>query len=188
MATIFDGLETEIDINGSIYEVDMAFDNIMLLLEMLSDALIHDVDKIYYGLFALLGMELTLPIKEQSQVLETILKKFVHGEEEKDVPVDLEGNPMPIVKKEASYDLRHDASFIYTSFMQAYKIDLFEVRGKLDWRKFKQLLRDLPEDTKFKQVVDIRTRPYPKGKHAAEERSRLKELKRHYALPNGEVD
>ena len=182
MGNIFEGLETEIMIEGITYEVDVSFDNIMGLIELLANPKVSDAEKIYFGILIMLGTELEIEPDKQVKVFELLIKEFVHGENTQNVPVDLEGNQMPLLRQDVSYDLQQDASYIYTSFMQAYGIDLYEQRGKLDWRKFKQLLRDLPEDTKFKQIVDIRTRPYPKGKHAIEERSRLKELKRAYAL------
>jgi len=189
MGSIFDSLETEIIIDGVTYEVDMSFDNVLELIEVLENPKVDDVKKVYIGILILLGKELQLQIDEQMKVFEVLLKEFVQDENQQKIQFDLEGNQMPLPKQEISYDLRQDASYIYTSFVQAYGIDLYEQRGKLDWRKFKQLLRDLPDDTKFKQVIDIRTRPFPKGKHAVDERKRLKEMKRVYALSsdNGEL-
>lgn len=185
---IYEGLETEVEIEGVVYEVDMAFDNIVLLLDMMNDTSLSDGEKVYYGIYALLGTELDLSMDKQVKVFEGLVEQFVHSGEKSEVPVDLEGNAMPVAQKPASYDLKHDATYIYTSFRQAYQIDLEEERGKLDWRKFKMLLRDLPEGTKLRQVIDIRTRSYPKGKHASEERRKLKEAKRAFALPGVVVE
>lgn len=184
---VYEELETEVEIDGDVYEVDMAFDNIMLLLDMINDPVLSDGEKVYYGIYALLGTYLDLELDDQAKVFEGLIDNFIHSQE-KHVAVDLEGNIMPMEKQKPSYDLRHDESYIYTSFKQAYQMDLSEERGKLDWRKFKVLLRDLPENTKLKQIIDIRTRAYPKGKHASEERKKLKELKRAFALPGIEVE
>jgi len=181
-------LETEVNIEKQVYQVDLSFDNIMTLLEVLSDEFTTDSEKVAFGIYALLKVNLELSFKKQIKVFEGLMKNFVHDDESVEVQLDLLGNPMPVVKKDQQYDLRHDSGYIYTSFKQAYGIDLYEEQGKLDWRKFKMLLRDLPEETKFRQVIDIRQRPYPKGKGTEKERTKLKELKRHYALPSVAVE
>ena len=188
MFALNEKLETEIEISGDVYEVDMSFDNVMLFLEIMEDLTLTDAQKVYYGIFTLLGCELEIEMEEQIVVFQSLLEKFVNAGEKKEADVDLEGNEMPTASVPKSYDLKEDAQYIYTSFRQAYGINLFEEQGKLDWREFKILLRDLPDDTKLKQVIDIRVRPYPKGKGMGDERKRLKELKRHYALPGVEVE
>jgi len=181
-------LETEIKVKDEYYQINLSFNNIMQLLDLINDKSRSDDEKIYYGIYILLGCVLDLEIEEQVKLFETLIETFIHSDDEIDIPVDLEGNVMPSVERKKSYDLVHDASYIYTSFWQAYHIDLFDEQDKLDWRKFKALLRDLPDDTKFKQIIDIRTRPYPKGKGMGEERKRLKDLKRAFALPDSFVE
>jgi len=181
-------LETEAEIAGEIYQVNLSFDNIMKLLDLIKSPYMNDNEKVYIGNYLLLGTELELEINQQLTVFETLITTFIHTEEEQQTQVDLEGNIMPTTERQQTYDLTHDATYIYTSFIQAYNINLLEEQGKLDWREFKILLRDLPDDTKFKQIIDIRTRPYPKGKGMSEERKKLKELKRTFALPGTIVD
>jgi len=188
MFTLNEKLETEIEISGDVYEVDMSFDNVMLFLEIMEDPTLTDPQKVYYGIYTLLGCELEIEMDEQVKVFHSLLENFVNAGEKKEANVDLEGNVMPTAAKPPSYDLKQDAEYIYSSFRQAYGMNLFEEQGKLDWREFKILLRDLPDDTKLKQVIDIRVRPYPKGKGMGDERKRLKELKRHYALPGMEIE
>ena len=188
MFTLYEQLETEIEINGHVYEVDMSFDNIILFLEMMNDMSLSDVEKVYHGIYLLLGIELDTALEIQVKLFESLIQNLIHSDDKSKTPVDLEGNIMPLPKQQQNYCLKYDAEYIYTSFKQAYQIDLLEEQGKLDWRKFKLLLRDLPDDTKLKQVIDIRTKDYPKGKHSGEERRKLKELKRAFALPGTEID
>lgn len=159
MFKLHEKLETEAEIAGIVYEVNLAFANIMKLLDLIKNPYISDGEKVYAGIYLLLGTELELKIEQQLIVFETLITAFIHAEDEQDKQVDLEGNVMPVADKQQTYDLTHDASYIYTSFQQAYNINLLEEQEKLDWREFKILLRDLPDDTKFKQVIDIRTRP-----------------------------
>ena len=188
MFVLNEKLETTVEIQDTTYEVDMSFDNVMLFLEIMEDQTLTDSQKVYYGIYTLLGCELELEMEEQTKVFQSLLENFINSGEEKEANVDLEGNVIPVAPRQKSYDLKEDAPYIYSSFRQAYGMNLFEEQGKLDWREFKTLLRDLPSDTKLKQVIDIRMRPYPKGKGMGEERRRLKELKRHYALPGVEVE
>ena len=188
MFKVHEKLETEVEIDGAIYEVDLSFDNVMKLLDLIKSPHISDGEKVYAGIYLLLDTELELEMNQQLIVFEALIATFVHGEDKPETKVDLEGNVMPVTDKQQTYDLNHDATYIYTSFKQAYNINLFEEQGKLDWREFKALLRDLPDDTKFKQVIDIRTRAYPKGKGMSEERKKLKELKRTFALPGSMMD
>ena len=82
-----------------------------------------------------------------------------------------------------------DAEYIYAGFMQAYRIDLLDQLGKLHWWKFNALLKSLPQDTKFQEIVQIRLRPMPKAtKYNAEERQNLLKLKAEYRLEISEKE
>ncbi|MEG2451128.1 MAG: Gp15 family bacteriophage protein, partial [Clostridia bacterium] len=72
----------------------------------------------------------------------------------------------------------------YSSFVQAYNIDLIDMRNKLDWRKFYSLFLGLPESTKMREVMSIRARhiPFPTKNNQEEIRS-LNELKAYWFLP-----
>ena len=181
-------LETELDLDGTIYQVNMAFDNIMDLFEILDSPTLTDYEKICFGIKNLLGQDLELEPTEQAEVFHYLLDNFVNQGSKKEVAVDLEGNPMPIKRQAPTQDLQHDASYIYNSFRQAYQINLFQEQGRLDWREFLSLLRGLPEDTEYKKIIDIRTRPYQKGKGTSEANRKLREAKRAYALPGVEVE
>ena len=188
MFSLHKKLETQLDIDGEIYPINMSFNNILTFFDIMENTISSDYDKVVLGLHQLLGVHLNLNPDELYEVFKYISTNFINEGNGTEVAVDLEGNPMPIKKKDPVQDLRHDAVYIYASFRQAYNINLFEEHGKMDWREFKSLLSGLPEDTVMSKIIDIRRRPYPKGKHAAEERRKLKEAKRAYALPGVEVE
>ena len=82
-----------------------------------------------------------------------------------------------------SMDFVQDGQLIYAAFMQAYGMDLNDQRGKLHWWKFTALLRGLPSNTRFMEIVQIRTKPMPAPtKNNAQERAQLARLKQEYAL------
>lgn len=74
-------------------------------------------------------------------------------------------------------DFVDDGEFIYSSFLQAYNIDLLKV--DMHWWIFKALFLGLPEDTKIKQIMGFRG--YKPSKKTNE--AMYKELKSAWMLP-----
>jgi len=186
-------LENEIEINGNIYPVDMSYDNIIRLFDLLEDKDIDSLSKVFIGMTMLLDcnvLEEDESCDEETLISAflTIRTEFIIEESNVEEPKDLKGNPLPQPKSKETYSLKHDADYIYASFIQAYGIDLIEVRGELDWRKFNALLQGLPSDTKFKEVVEIRQRPFEKGKGTQDSNRSLAKLKNTYALPGQNVE
>jgi len=178
-------LNDKTEINGKTYELDMSFDNILRLFDLLRDKTIDDVTKVETGLLMLINDKLEQYEDEQKAIIFLELFNSVIGATEKEkIKTDIAGNPMPTMSNddENTHDLVQDAEFIYASFMHTYQIDLFEQQGKLHWHKFKALLNGLGEDTIFSRIVDIRTRELPKGKGTQKERERLKKLKEQYKI------
>lgn len=103
---------------------------------------------------------------------------------------DIEGNVMPKRPKDAPdsddkplFNIKYDGEYIFSSFMQAYNIDLIEQQGKLHWQKFNALLSGLPDGTKFVEVMKIRAWKPSKGE-SSKEKQKMRELQEQYALPN----
>lgn len=85
-------------------------------------------------------------------------------------------------KQNQIYSYEFDADYIYTAFMQQYKIDLNSVKY-LHWWKFKALFKGLTENTKIVEIMGYRAVDLNKIKDK-EERKRYKQLKKTYALPD----
>ncbi len=185
--------ENEIEINGKVYPVDMSYDNIIRLFDLLEDKTIEELHKVIIGMKILLDCNVlkvdeTCDLETFIAAFVTIKAEFIIDKGNGEPLVDLQGNPMPQPKNKELYSLNHDADYIYASFIQAYGIDLIEVRGELDWRKFNALLQGLPSNTRFKEVVDIRQRPFATGKDSQKENKNLRDLKNMYALPGHNVE
>lgn len=185
--------ENEIEINGKVYPVDMSYDNIIRLFDLLEDKTIEELHKVIIGMKILLDCNVlkvdeTCDLETFIAAFVTIKTEFIIDKGNGEPLVDLQGNPMPQPKNKELYSLNHDADYIYASFIQAYGIDLIEVRGELDWRKFNALLQGLPSNTRFKEVVDIRQRPFATGKDSQKENKNLRDLKNMYALPGHNVE
>lgn len=103
---------------------------------------------------------------------------------------DIEGNVLPKKTKDAQdyddkplFNIKYDGEYIFSSFMQAYNIDLIEQQGKLHWQKFNALLSGLPDGTKFVEVMKIRAWKPSKGE-SSKEKQKMRELQEQYTLPN----
>lgn len=185
MFTLTDVLPREVNINGSIYPIDLSFDNVLSVIDLLNDNEVNDAQQIVAGLYMLLGQDLDCTLQEQADIFVMLFDTFINNEQIDDTEYDLEGNPMPHMQEddnEALYDIKQDAQYIYASFLQCYKMDLFEQQGKLHWWKFKALLSGLSDDTKFKKVLEIRQMELPSGKGTGKQREAIKKIKRAYEL------
>ena len=80
------------------------------------------------------------------------------------------------------YSYEFDAEYIYSAFLQQYKIDLNSIRY-MHWWKFKALMENLNEDTQFVKIMGYRAVDISKIKDK-EEKARYKKLKKTYALPD----
>src|SRR5690554_2488795 len=147
------------EIDGIKYKLDMSFDNILRLFDLIKDEKINDEEKINTGLMMLVNDELEqYDIETKEKIFIDLFKSAIGSEEEEHQTLDLEGNPMPDIPNDdkRAYDLVQDAEYIYASFMHTYQIDLFEMQGVLHWKKFKSLLNGLSEDSIFSIIVGIR--------------------------------
>lgn len=179
-----------IEIQGVQHDIDMSFDTVLRVIEMLDDEDIQPIRKVTMGLEMLLDKKLDCDLQIQVDIFNEIIETKVYTSEKEKIALDRNGDPMPVVKEENKqvYSIKHDAEYIFSSFKQAYDIDLIEEQGKLHWDKFRAYLIGLPTDTKFQQVMDIRQREMPKGKGSEKERKELKKLKELYALPSQNLE
>ena len=84
-------------------------------------------------------------------------------------------------RKKQIYSYEFDAEYIYSAFMEEYKIDLN--KQYLHWWKFKALFRSLNEDVLFSKIMKYRTTDLNKIKDK-ETKKFYKKMKKIYALPD----
>jgi len=84
-------------------------------------------------------------------------------------------------KQKQIYSYEFDAEYIYSSFMEQYKIDLNT--SHMHWWKFKALFEGLNENTQIVKIMGYRAIDLGKIKDK-EEKARYKKLKKLYALPD----
>lgn len=188
-------LTDKLVIDDKEYALNLSFDNILRLFEMWRDEDVPEFVKPHFGIRILTGETLEdFTVEEMSEVFNEVFEEHISLStvEDNHVEYDLAGNPMKTTasnsgQEKAPYDIRYDGDYIYASFLQAYGIDLFDVQGKLHWKKFNALLSGLPEGTKFMEVIKIRKWKPQKG-DSAEYKEEMRRLQKDYALPNEVIE
>lgn len=188
-------LTDKLVIDDEEFSLNLSFDNILRLFEMWRDEDVPEFVKPHFGIRILTGETLEdFTVEEMSEVFNEVFEEHISLStvEDNHVEYDLAGNPMKTTasngkQEQAPYDIRYDGDYIYASFLQAYGIDLFDVQGKLHWKKFNALLSGLPEGTKFMEVVKIRKWKPQKG-DSAEYKEEMRRLQKDYALPNEVIE
>lgn len=188
-------LTDKLVIDDEEFSLNLSFDNVLRLFEMWRDEDVPEFVKPHFGIRILTGETLEdFTVEEMSEVFNEVFEEHISLStvEDNHVEYDLAGNPMKTTasnsgQEKAPYDIRFDGDYIYASFLQAYGIDLFDVQGKLHWKKFNALLSGLPEGTKFMEVIKIRKWKPQKG-DSAEYKEEMRRLQKDYALPNEIVE
>lgn len=199
----------ELVLDDTSYPLDLSFDNVLRLFDMIHDDYIPVIAKPIFALKILLktstdGEKQAADSLLERLDIETALEIYKRISEEHVVikssrgevkEYDLAGNLIertPIDddeeedEKEPLFSLKYDGVYIYSSFLQAYNIDLIEAQGKLHWQKFNALLNGLPSNTKFAEVLKIRSWE-PQKDDTQEYISSMRKLQTEYALPE-EID
>ena len=184
-------LTDKLVIDDKEFPLNLSFDNVLRLFEMWRDEDVPEFVKPHFGIRILTGETLEdFTVEEMSEVFNEVFEEHISLStvEDNHVEYDLAGNPMKTTasngkQEQAPYDIRFDGDYIYASFLQAYNMDLFDMQGKLHWKKFNALLSGLPEGTKLMEVIKIRKWKSQKG-DSAEYKEEMRRLQKDYALPN----
>lgn len=177
-----DKLKDSVVVDGITFNIDLPFDKVLKAFELFKDESIPDNLKIdiFIEMFVVNYEDaLGLGSDQAVELVKAIYQNLILFEKPKNNSED-DGK---------YYDLDQDAKYIYASFMKDYGIDLYKEQGKMHWKKFSALLSSLSKETMFARVVGYRTMKVPKpNKHNAEERKRIRELKKIYKLELSEEE
>ncbi|EPN1185758.1 bacteriophage Gp15 family protein [Listeria innocua] len=199
MLSLAFGVNDIYEYEGKEYKLDLAFDNVLRVIDLTEDNSLSDVFRANLAIDVLFADDMPWPrsneedeyanIEEKSLVLIDIFTNYIVKENDDGLLYDIDGNKMPNATNNndeaeeiASYSLTQDADYIYASFLQDYNIDLLDSRGKMHWYKFRALLESLREDTTIKTIIGIRQAELPSGKGTEKERNELIKLKNRYKL------
>lgn len=187
-------LTDELVLGDDVYPMNIAFNKVLKVMELINDDEFDDIYKPYLAIQMFTDVDFTeaLTPEQATAIFKLIFEEHIRIIPTKDsTPVlDLAGNPIKskIRSKSQSEDgerlfsLQYDAEYIYASFMQAYGIDLIDAQNTLHWKKFNALLNGLPSDTKFAEVLKIRSYKPQQG-DSKKYKEDMKRLKKEYALP-----
>lgn len=188
-------LTDELVLDEDVYPMNISFNKVLKVIELINDDDIEELYKPYLALQIFTDVDFTqaLTPEQATAIFKMIFEEHIRVIPAKDTaPVlDLAGNPIKskIRSKSQSegtkrlFSLKYDAEYIYSSFLQAYGIDLIDAQNSLHWKKFNALLNGLPSDTKFTEVLKIRSYKPQKG-DSKQYKESMRELKKEYALPN----
>ncbi|HEP5142769.1 TPA: hypothetical protein VCY54_001515 [Streptococcus pyogenes] len=185
----------ELVLGDDVYPMNIAFNKVLKVVELINDDNIDELYKPYLAIQILTDVDFTqaLTPEQAISIFKMIFEEHIRIIPAKDTaPVlDLAGNPIKSKIRSRSqseggdrlFSLKYDAEYIYSSFLQAYGIDLIDAQNSLHWKKFNALLNGLPSDTKFAEVLKIRSYKPQKGDSKKYKES-MKNLKKEYALPD----
>lgn len=188
-------LTDELVLDEDVYPMNISFNKVLKVIELINDDDIEELYKPYLALQIFTDVDFTqaLTPEQATAIFKMIFEEHIRVIPAKDTaPVlDLAGNPIKskIRSKSQSegtkrlFSLKYDAEYIYSSFLQAYGIDLIDAQNSLHWKKFNALLNGLPSDTKFAEVLKIRSYKPQKG-DSKQYKESMRELKKEYALPD----
>lgn len=164
------------ELDGVRYTLNLSFDRVIGFYELFSKKksnMTYD-DKIEIAYEWLVVKPLKADLKTKEAVIYAINKKILK---------EPERNVKKEKKQRTAINYITDSKYIYAAFRQYYGINLFEVQGKLQWWEFSAMLDSLPEDSKLKQIMYIRTREVPAyNGHNLEEIARVREQQQYYFL------
>ncbi|MFT8878856.1 MAG: Gp15 family bacteriophage protein [Oenococcus sp.] len=178
---------------GHEFKVDLSFGTVINLLRMIHDESLSIQGRIDYALVFIFGNDKdtkaffkTLDYETKLAIYKDIYEQGISLPETKENggQRDILGNLLDQDEDDGpAYSLDYDSSAIFASFMQAYHIDLEQVRHTLHWQKFNALLSGLPEGTKFAQIMKYRHMDTSQIQDS-QEKAYYERLKAQYALPD----
>lgn len=163
------------------YPLNLAFDRVLDVFDVLSDDGMNLSDKVETCIKILVG-DVGLDIISQFVMFRELYDTYLVFGKKSEVVTDELGNVMPMKPVSKDMDIVLDAKYIYASFRQI-GINLFEEQGRLSWEEFQVLLETLPDDTPIQKIKSIRNWKPQKGE-STEHKEQMRELQRRYALPN----
>ncbi|MDA1582108.1 Gp15 family bacteriophage protein [Bacillus cereus group sp. TH228LC] len=177
-------------------ELNLSFDNVLKIMELLDDETISNRNKPNIALMMLIVDHRILEQLEWSRKEQLIIDVFKDklnidllsnkNKNEMTEAIGNEGDEQPPEIPIVNFTL--DADMIFASFLFDYNINLFEQQGKLQWSEFLALFNNLSEKTPMKIAIHYRTCEIPKkDKHNADERKRIKKMKERYELPEAKA-
>ncbi len=166
-------LKTEIKINNIKYPINTDF-RLWLKFQKIIKELKNDEESFINLLSFFIEVGLDFEIKFFNEVLEECTSFFI-GETRKN---NLSNNS----NDKKIFDFEVDEKYIFSAFLQEYKIDLYNIEY-LHWHKFKSLLESLSDECQLSKIIQYRNIELSKIKDK-EQKKFYKKMKEIYSLEN----
>jgi hypothetical protein len=176
-----DPLTTSFSFLEKNYAINLAFDIVLDVFDVLQDDELLFEDKIEVSMQLLLG-DNELDLIQKIEMFTFIYQEYLLLGQKEEIVTDELGNVLPTKPFLRDMDIALDAKYIYASFRQI-GINLFEEQGRLSWEEFQALLETLPDETPIQRIRSIRNWEPQKG-DSPEHKRQMRELQKRYALPN----
>lgn len=153
MLSLTEPLKSSYTYQDKEYQIDLSFDNVIRMYNLLEDDTFQDVEKIVIAFEMFFGFEpkdAEFAMKAIDEITGYISKSAYGNDPVESDVVSSEVNTQKL------FSYTQDAGAIYASFKQQYNIDLIAEQGKMHWDVFKALFDGLDENTYFRKILDIR--------------------------------
>lgn len=146
MNLLIDLVPNTVEINGVEYEINSDFRTSILFELLMLDVEMTDEEKIVQAL------ELYYPIIpfNQEVAIEKMLWFYRCGKDESKYSTSDSGS------SEQVYSFDYDDDYIYSAFLDQYRLDLQDVKY-LHWWKFKAMFKSLKEDNEIVKIMGYRS-------------------------------
>ncbi len=176
---------TSVQYRGQEYLLNLSFDNIIKLYELLADTenFSNQVNDIY-KLLSVDGLESDsneLKLLTINAVLDYLSEKPYDSTAGK---IDITGELVDDGETLPDFNFKQDAGAIYASFRQYYGIDLNKEKGKMHWDTFIALFDNLGSDTPINRIRSIRNDDLTayEGEDKIQQKQQVIELQEYYML------
>lgn len=153
MLSLTEPLKSSYTYQGKEYQIDLSFDNVIRMYNLLEDDTFQDAEKIVIAFemfFCFEPKDAEFAMKAIDEITSYISKSAYGNDPVENDVVSSEVNTHKL------FSYTQDAGAIYASFKQQYNIDLIAEQGKMHWDVFKALFDGLDENTYFRKILDIR--------------------------------
>ena len=159
-------LPNAIVFEGRRYPLDLSYDTVLKVFAVYANTELSSTEQAEYAVALLVRR------KAPTAILTPVFKEHISITGKKSLR-----------QSAKSFDFQADSSYLYSSFLMDYGVDLFTSQRRLHWQKFLSMFQGLSARTKMREVMSIRQRPIPEPtKHNAKEIEELMRLKSYYAL------
>lgn len=152
------------------YKISILFELLMQDIKVPKELKLMKALQMYYPEFN--------KINNYEKAIQNMIWFYKCGKETKISNKGISGNN----KNNQIYSYEYDDKYIYSAFLQQYKIDLQETKY-MHWWKFKALFDGLNEETEIVKIMGYRTVNLSQIKDT-EKRNYYKKMKRLYAIPD----